>query len=489
MKSFSPRIVISVLLVFMSSGPKLLAQIPTISIQTSEDIVDEPKVLGIFTYTGVDGEIISGNIGIEIRGGFSQSFPKKTYDIEFWEDMTGSETMDVQIGALRKDDDWILDAMYNEPLRLNSYLTHKLWLDINELYYQADEPKAKSGADVMYAEVTINGDYQGIYLLSEQVDRKQLKLKRNVGTTIRGELYKAYDSDDATFFNNPDETPDNDSFTWSGYEFRYPSDFIDWTNVADIVDFVANSSEDEFMAEVEGRFDFQNLMDYYILLNVARILDNRGKNIYLCRYDADEPYFLTPWDLDGSWGLSWDGSNDSNTKGPLTNNLFSRLIETNAGDFRQRVSSRWKELRMSLLNENVLNNRINEIHQFLMSNMIYEKESNTWEYEYSDASLGYMLNWITKRFEFLDPYFDAITSTKKEITESSFDIFPNPSRDYFTISTSKQSTTSIKIYNLMGQFMKRVEGIPNGGKVSTDDLPAGSYIIEWEGGNKLFYKI
>ena len=88
---------------------------------------------GTLVYTGTDGEIISSNIGIEIRGGFSQTYPKKTYDIEFWNDPSGNETIDVQFGDLREDDDWILDAMYNEPLRINSYISHKLWLNLNQL--------------------------------------------------------------------------------------------------------------------------------------------------------------------------------------------------------------------------------------------------------------------------------------------------------------------------------------------------------------------
>ena len=184
-------------------GIQLNAQIPTITIQTNDEILDEPKVLGTFTFTDINGEVTTSNIGIEIRGGFSQSFPKKTYDIEFWNDAVGDETLDVQFGDLRKDDDWVLDALYNEPLRLNSFITHKIWLEMNQLYYAEQEPKAKSGADVMYVEVTVNDEYKGIYLLSEQVDRKLLKLKRNDNDVIRGELYKAYDSDDATFLMIP----------------------------------------------------------------------------------------------------------------------------------------------------------------------------------------------------------------------------------------------------------------------------------------------
>ena len=478
------------LIMSMSSidGILLNAQIPSISIQTEGEIIDEPKVLGTFLYMDLNGEIISSNIGIEIRGGFSQSYPKKTYDIEFWNDATGSETSDVQFGGLRKDDDWILDALYNEPLRLNSFITHKLWLEMNQLYYADQEPKAKSGADVMYVEVTINDEYQGIYLLSEQVDRKQLKLKRNNNTGIRGELYKAFDNDDAVFFNDPDETPDNSSSVWSGYEFKYPTDFIDWMNVEELVNYVANSSDLDFSEGIESRFDIKNLMDYFILLNIARILDNRGKNIYLCRYDSDEPYFLTPWDLDGSWGLLWDGSNDTNTQGVLSNNLFDRLIENDVDGFRQKISDRWNSLRTSLLSDEALENRINSTNQFLIANQVYEKETNTWDYEYSESNLEYIFDWIEDRLDFLDKYFNAITDVVNQ-SSLDFSLYPNPAYDSINVRGDFKKNDSINIYNIFGILMEKEDWLSDKQKMSIRELPAGAYILEIKGNRKLFYKI
>lgn len=469
-------------------GILLKAQIPSITIHTEVEILDEPKVPGTFTYIDPDGEIISSNIGIEIRGGFSQSYPKKTYDIEFWNDPIGTETIDVQFGELREDDDWILDAMFNEPLRLNSFITHKLWLEMNQLYYAEQEPKAKSGADVMYVEVTLNNEYQGIYLLSEQVDRNQFKLKRNNTTVIRGELYKAYDNDDAAFFNDPDEIPDNSSSTWSGYEFRYPTDFIDWANVEELVNFVANSSDEAFSEEVENRFDFKNLMDYFILLNIARILDNRGKNIYLCRYDANEPYFLAPWDLDGSWGLLWDGSNDTNTQDALSNNLFDRIIENDVDGFRQKISDRWSDLRMTILSDNALGSRINSTNQFLIANQMYENEESTWDYEYSESDLEYMFDWIEDRLDFLDKYFDDITSVVNQ-PDSSFEIYPNPAFDYLIVRGNFKLYNSIRVYNIFGTLMKKVDKLSENEKISIQNLTPGTYILEIGGSRKFFNKI
>jgi len=473
----------------VSNLSDLMSQISTISIHTDETILDEPKVPGTFIYIGFDGNIISSNIGIEIRGGFSQSFSKKTYDIEFWNDPSGEETIDVQFGDLREDDDWVLDAMFNEPLRINSYMAHKLWLDMNQLYYQNDEPKAKSGADVMYTKVTINDEYQGIYLLSEQVDRFQMKLKKNINSQIKGELYKGYDSDDAVFFNNPDETPNNNSMTWSGYEYRYPTDVIDWSNVAELVNFVANSTDADFEQEISNRFDIDNLMDYFIFLNLTRMLDNRGKNIYLCRYDVDEPYFLAPWDLDGSWGLLWNGTNDTDTEDILSNRLFNRLIDTNVNGYRQNISDRWNELRNSIISDNELESKINEAHQFLLANDIYALESEVWDYEYSISDLNYMFNWLEDRLDYLDDYFNNITDVEDIGDMGSINIYPNPAFNQITVSGDFDKSSSFRIYNVLGEVKLKNGILSQGNRIDINDLVSGMYVLEIFGLKKVFYKI
>ena len=57
-------------------------------------------------------------MGIRQRGNLSLRFPKKSYDIEFWNDTISKEKKDLKFEGLRDDDDLILDALYNEPLKV-----------------------------------------------------------------------------------------------------------------------------------------------------------------------------------------------------------------------------------------------------------------------------------------------------------------------------------------------------------------------------------
>ena len=94
---------------------------------------------------------VSSFIGIQYRGGWTQTLPKKSMEIEFWSDSTGAETQDVSLLGLRTDDDWNLQAMYNEPLRIRSKTNNDLWRRIHTIHYQQSEPEAMNGIRMEYA--------------------------------------------------------------------------------------------------------------------------------------------------------------------------------------------------------------------------------------------------------------------------------------------------------------------------------------------------
>lgn len=452
-------------------------QLPIISITTDNEIIDEEKVAAQFTYADTEQTLVS-TVGIEFRGGFSQTFPKKTFDLEFWEDETGAENKDVQFGNMREDDDWILDALYNEPLRIRSHIAHKLWLDMHELYYQDDEPKAKSGADVAFVEIFINGQYNGIYNLSEQVDRKQLQLETFEGT-LEGELYKAVGWGASTFTNLP--SYDNAFREWGGHEIKYPriDDYTNWEHLYNFTDFVINSDESDFENEIWDRFHYDNYLDYFIFLNVLRALDNTGKNIYIGKYKADEPYFYVPWDLDACFGVFWDGTYDAYTEDILKNGFHERVIELNVDSYADTVSQKWFAFRENQLNSEHLKEQIENIYYNFKEHKIYEREELVYpNYDFEDSDLNYILNWLDNRLTFLDTYFGEVSSVKEDEEDSptTWAIYPNPTSEKLYIQNAiALKDRTYKIYNFIGAVV--LDGYVEEDFILTDQLNSGHYIL------------
>ncbi len=453
-------------------------QLPIISVESTSTIVDEPKILANFIYADNEQVLIS-NIGIELRGVTSQSYPKKTYDLEFWEDDIGEETKKVQFGDLRSDDDWILDALYNEPLRLRSYVANKLWLEMHTPSYLDEESNAKSGANVMYVEMFLNGQYNGVYNLSEQIDKKQLKLK-SFTDNIRGELYKGISWGASTFTDLP--SYDNASRVWSGYEIKYPKDdeITDWDNVYQFTDFVMNSSDIDFTNSIWTKFEVDNYSDYFVFLNLIRATDNTGKNIYLAKYKTDDPYFYVPWDLDGCFGTIWDGTNENITDDILSNGFINRVIEINPNNISSGISNKWFDFRDNILN-NALSNSILEQYNFLQNNKIYEREAIVYpNYSFGQEDLSYMLTWLENRLAYLDTYFGSVLSIDENILSIKTNvIYPNPAKNkVYITSTNSLIGKEFKIFNNLGQLSSK--GVIENDFISIENLEIGYYLIRLE---------
>ena len=384
-------------------------RLPIINISVEQPINNATKVPACLTYHNNENYIKSV-FGIEYRGNFSLSFPKKTYDLEFWTDSISKASLDVKFSGLRNDDDWIIDGLYNEPLRLRSFVASKLWTKIHKPYYKALEPKAKSGIGAKFVEVFKNDSYLGLHALTEAVDRKLLKLKVYKGTTVFGELFKASSYEGAPSFVKAPKY--NNIFPhWGGFEMRYPViDYTShWNNVYTLVDAVANGSDAVFAKAFEQQLNVDNVIDYFLFVNLLRATDNLGKNYYLGKYDKGEPYFFVPWDLDGVLGIIQDGKKIATTNDILSNNLFDRLLKLNPNGYKNKLKQKWELLRKTAFSTKVLTAEIDTHYNRLKQEKIYEREQILWNNATNDAeNYDYLKQWLLDRLSFLDGYFNAL---------------------------------------------------------------------------------
>lgn len=454
--------------------------LPIINISSSTAIIDDPKVLASFSYSDQE-QIVVSNVGIELRGGSSLSFPKKTFDLEFWEDDIGDDTHNVRFKNMRSDDDWILDGIYNEPLRIRSNMAHKLWLEMHAPHYIVNEPEAKSGANVEYVELFLNGVYNGLYNLSEQVDRKQLKIKSYNGS-MRGELYKGDSWGASTFGSLP--TYSNTSREWGGYEKKYPNknDVTDWSNLYQFTDFVMNSSDSDFGNDVWSNFNFDNFTDYFLFLNLLRATDNTGKNIYLAKYNKDEPYFYIPWDLDGCFGTIWNGANENISDDVLVNGFISRVLDLNSNNEKAMIASKWLSYRNSIFHQDTLVNSITTQYNFLLNNRIYEREYMVYpNYSFSPQDVTYTLDWLNERLLFLDTYFlDMLPETPPTTANQPVFLYPNPTNSIIYIAHADSLISKYyELFDYAGKLIKK--GNLESNQLFIDNLKSGTYFIILEG--------
>ena len=466
------------------------SELPLITITTDGPIVNSPAVHGIISVADTNNNVIEMHAGFKIRGTSSQQYDKKSYRVELWTDSTGTMMADTTFLGLRSDDDWNLEALWAQPLRLRDKVANELWMEMYQLPYAESEPNALPGIRMRYADVFINDEYMGVYALTERMDRKQLCLRKYNGE-IRGVLYKGNGPGAPTFDSLPNY--DNTSDTWANYEWVYPNESdtaINWNHLYSFTNFVMNASDNVFNSQYAAQFDKENAIDYYLFINSLMAMDNMGRNLFLARYKKSSTYIYLPWDLDAIWGLDTDGNPTNNSNGLMTNGFFDRLIQDCGNNgFVASAKTRYNALRNSVLNKEHIMELVQNQYDELMESGAYDREHEAWpEFTVDESQLNYLSKWLEERFNYLDSEINASCGTweVEEEAESQFvEVFPNPAKDRINIRFAEVGEVVVNLYDMTGRLVYSHSGETQAMVIPTRNLPNGIYtLVTNAGGNQ-----
>lgn len=146
------------------------SNLPIVLIDTKGAVIaDDPKIAATMqiidngtgkTNTLTDKPSFTSNIGIELRGSSSQLFPKKAYGIEL-RDVTGENSLAQSVLGMPSESDWVLNAVYNDKTLVRETLTYDFYRKMSKYY----------ASRFRYCEVTLNGQYMGLYVMMERLKR------------------------------------------------------------------------------------------------------------------------------------------------------------------------------------------------------------------------------------------------------------------------------------------------------------------------------
>ena len=361
-----------------------------LTITVDDPVPTDRKVKATFSYTDVKGTTVYPG-KMERRGGYSISFPKHSYEIDLKED--------IMLGGLPADDDWILNANYIDKTFLRHVLSYELFAAMDP---DNEAPRTR------FVEVRLNGQYNGLYVLMEKLDRSSLGI--NKGDTA------------AVVFKEP-------HLFRSSYEGIRPKDSLNFhqqtfpkikkadrrESVEALRQLLLSPEADDFRARLETAFDLDNLLDWHLLLLVTNNGDGILKNFYLYRTDAASPYRIAPWDYDHSFGR--DGDNERNLDerpADLTRSLlFARLLKTDW--YRTALRQRWDiHTESGTLNQDNLKKRIRthaaRIRPAALRNFDRWPVTDDRYFDINgfDEEIDLMLEFVDVRYARLTAYFDDL---------------------------------------------------------------------------------
>lgn len=464
------------------------------------------------------------------RGASSSNYPKRSYAIKLRDE--NGNSVDRKLLGYRSDNNWILDAMYIDLACMRNRVATDLWNAFECKPYYADrEKKVRTGTRGKFVEVILNGQWWGLYCMTEKMDRKQLKLKKFVpaaqSTTGENEVHGVlYKSNQWTYevFMGHESNDDNDNKqviyphkkvsdyknilgqeTWCEYEFKYPDyedEAVEWRPLHDAANMVATS----FILNIDSvksRFDYPMLRDYYLFIDLLLATDNHGKNLFWYAYDTQGPegdkLSLAPWDLDGTFGQDWDGV-ITNTK-DVTLDFDTYIKNYEHGQFAifdliksrsewlQDLKDRYAELRIKgVISGDSIANRFANYASLFEASLADQREQNMWSKAYhsrhKDIQGGatYAESWIRRRVNWLDQKYGfdaAVTAINEAKAEAYFAALGGVG----CISVNAGKAQSVRIYNIAGQLVRNAQ--VGSGVTTINGIPAGIYVVN---GTKVMVK-
>jgi hypothetical protein len=393
------------------------SNLPIVIINTENgaDIPDEPKILGTmkiiqrpdgarnFLTDANTEEFLnySGTIGIETRGSSSQILPKKPYGIDTLED-DGIEDKSVELLGMAKEDDWILNSFAFDDSMMRDYIS-----------YEMARRMGQYAANLKYCEVILNGEYIGLYALSEKIKRDgdrvniaKLSEDDNTIPEITGGYLIQTDRPD-------DEDPEAWSNNGAGYIHEKPN-FNDITEAqSDYIENVfrdldAEATNSNITSGYPSVIDVPSFIDYML---VAEIASNVDTYVFSTYYHKDRggklragpvwDYNLTygndifQWDFDRSFTDVWQFE-FSNTGANFWKDLFADPT------FKCYLSKRFDELTQSEepLNYDYISDLIDSTTALISEALVREDERWNTIDDFS-GEVTNMKSWIQDRITWM----------------------------------------------------------------------------------------
>lgn len=464
------------------------------------------------------------------RGASSSNYPKRSYAIKLRDE--NGNSVDRKLLGYRSDNNWILDAMYIDLACMRNRVATDLWNAFECKPYYADrEKKVRTGTRGKFVEVILNGQWWGLYCMTEKMDRKQLKLKKFVpaaqSTTgeneVHGVLYKSNQWSYEVFMGH-ESNDDNDykqviyphkkvsdyknilgQETWCEYEFKYPDyedEAVEWRPLHDAANMVATS----FILNIDSvksRFDYPMLRDYYLFIELLLATDNHGKNLFWYAYDTQGPegdkLSLAPWDLDGTFGQDWDGVITNTKDVTLDFDTYIKNYEhgqfaifdliKSRSEWQQDLKDRYAELRIKgVISGDSIANRFANYASLFEASLADQREQDMWSKTYhsrhKDIQGGatYAESWIRRRVNWLDQKYGfdaAVTAINEAKAEAYFAALGGVG----CISVNAGKAQSVRIYNIAGQLVRNAQ--VGSGVTTINGIPAGIYVVN---GTKVMVK-
>ncbi len=329
---------------------------PVLNIDGNLDgISKENKVIVPVSYVqeGKNAQSFSCYATLKYQGATSLNYDKKNFSIQFFKDekCTGKNKITF-VDSWGKQSKYCLKANYVDYSQSRNVVSAKLYGQVVKAGYNVmDELKnlPNGGAiDGFPVVVNLKGEFLGLYTLNIPKDKWMFDMDDE---DVEQAILMADDWTDSTFLKQ------NVSYDFSstGWDLEYCStEDTDTRWVCDsfneMMNFVNENDGVRFQNGIGRYIDIDRTIDSMLHTFFICAADNVAKNILWVTFDG-KTWFSSCYDLDGTWGLIWNGTFGYDPKTFMlpkdlagSNRLWAKLY----ANFYEDICYRYAELRESV---------------------------------------------------------------------------------------------------------------------------------------------
>ena len=304
--------------------------------------------------------------------------------------------------------------------------------------------------DYAYVDVFVNGDYRGVYILTEAISRCKSRINISKdGYIIERDAY--WWNEDVKFITDKYDQK---------YTFKYPDeDEISDEQIQYISDYMNTLENNISGSHYEDYIDKNSFARWVLTHDILGTWDGAGSNIFMYKYDNTDTskiFMSSPWDFDSNYMIGADAwSAQHNNQRAYMEILFQHP------DFYNYYKELWKNISNNLINiiSEVFQNF--ETTQASSINLAREYDAIRWKIKYNtvEYELDSAMQWLEDRTKWLD-----------------YHILTNVWAYNKTIYIKYPINTKYEIINLNGQLIARSET-----KTDIEQIPlsrAGIYLVK-----------
>lgn len=345
-------------------------------------------------------EAVRASALAHLRGDGSLYNDKKSYKLKFVRSANRTGSAVVSIPEMGETSELILLAMAFDETLMRDRLSWEM------AALAPTEKGAFAAKRAQYAEVFVNGAYEGVYLVMTPYDIGGEMRRQSAEAPFTDSLYRTFVA------KMSKERPYLETEGTSYELFHAPDEANAFAALEPYLSLMALEDE-AFVRAAEECLDLDSALRYALLVQAMALTDNSSNNMYIWarRENGRTRYRFELWDMD----LSWDFDPGPECDYWFTLPVHDRAINLDVGGARERLAQLWAQMRENGFTAETVETLTAKYLHELVDSGAHMRNVVRWNLTNAEADSFAIVNCAQMRFEMLDQLTRLLCETDESV--------------------------------------------------------------------------